>query len=544
MSNKIYKTGIYARLSREDADRLESNSIQSQRAICLAYIESHDDLELVDTYIDDGETGSNTDRPGFQRMIQDMRSGRIDCAVSKDLSRFSRNYIDAGNYLEKIFPAMGIRYIAINDNYDSMAPGSSTDVITLPFKNLVNDIYCRDISIKIRTSLEVKRRKGEYVGSFVPFGYRKAPQDKNRLLVDDDAAEVVSMIFGMYKDGFPILKIARRLNISGIPTPMEYKRMQGVRFETAFRTKERPEWEYVTVKRILSNIVYTGVLIQGRRGTPNHKVRVTRPKEETDWVRVENAHEPIISCTDFEAVAELMRRDMRCGRDSEKHDLFSGYLFCGDCQNTMIRKTQRAKGKAYVYYNCSHNKRTHECSPHSFSEAKLAEIVFHAVHDQIEVVLHLDKVLRFIDSLPQRDRKVFSYEAQMTRLEEEIQRYKKLELGLYENFVEGIINKAEYTDFRENYRGLIEEKQEAVKRLKREQQDAAAMGSQNRAWVQVFAQYENVQELDRRLLLALVDRILIYEDKKVEIVFRYRDEFARAMETAKNYKDCPLPAVG
>ena len=544
MSDKIYKTGIYARLSREDADRMESNSIQSQRAICLAYIEGHDDLELVDTYIDDGETGSNTDRPGFQRMLQDMRSGRIDCAVSKDLSRFSRNYIDAGNYLEKIFPAMGIRYIAINDNYDSMAPGSSTDVITLPFKNLVNDIYCRDISIKIRTSLEVKRKKGEYVGSFVPFGYRKAPQDKNRLLVDDDAAEVVSMIFGMYKDGFPILKIARRLNISGIPTPMEYKRMQGVRFETAFRTKERPEWEYVTVKRILSNIVYTGVLIQGRRGTPNHKVRVTRPKEETDWVRVENAHDPIISCTDFEAVAELMRRDMRCGRDSEKHDLFSGYLFCGDCQNTMIRKTQRAKGKAYVYYNCSHNKRTHECSPHSFSEAKLAEIVFHAIHDQIEVVLHLDKVLRFIDTLPQRDRKVFSYEAQMTRLEEEIQRYKKLELGLYENFVEGIINKAEYTDFRENYRGLIEEKQEAVKRLKREQQDAAAMGSQNRAWVQVFAQYENVQELDRRILLALVDKILIYEDKKVEIVFRYRDEFARAMETAKNYKDCPLPAVG
>ena len=544
MSDKIYKTGIYARLSREDADRLESNSIQSQRAICLAYIEGHDDLELVDTYIDDGETGSNTDRPGFQRMIQDMRSGRIDCAVSKDLSRFSRNYIDAGNYLEKIFPAMGIRYIAINDNYDSMAPGSSTDVITLPFKNLVNDIYCRDISIKIRTSLEVKRKKGEYVGSFVPFGYRKAPQDKNRLLVDDDAAEVVTLIFGMYKDGFPILKIVRRLNTSGIPTPMEYKRMQGVRFETAFRTKERPEWEYVTVKRILSNIVYTGVLIQGRRGTPNHKVRVTRPKEETDWVRVENAHDPIISCTDFEAVAELMRRDMRCGRDSEKHDLFSGYLFCGDCQNTMIRKTQRAKGKAYVYYNCSHNKRTHECSPHSFSEAKLAEIVFHAVHDQIEVVLHLDKVLRFIDSLPQRDRKVFSYEAQMTRLEEEIQRYKKLELGLYENFVEGIINKAEYTDFRENYRGLIEEKQEAVKRLKREQQDAAAMGSQNRAWVQVFAQYENVQELDRRILLALVDKILIYEDKKVEIVFRYRDEFARAMEAAKNYKDCPLPAVG
>lgn len=178
--------------------------------------------------------------------------------------------------------------------------------------------------------------------------------------------------------------------------------------------------------------------------------------------------------------------------------------------------------------------------PHSFSEAKLTEIVFHAIHDQIEVVLHLDKVLRFIDTLPQRDRKVFSYEAQITRLEEEIQRYKKLELRLYEDFADGIINKTEYTDFRENYRGLIAEKQEAVKRLHREQQDAAAMGSQNRVWVQVFAQYENIQELDRRILLALVDKIFIYEDKRIEIVFRYRDEFARAMALAESYQDSPL----
>lgn len=544
MPQKIYRTGIYARLSKEDAEGIESNSIQSQRAICLAYTESHEDLELVDTYIDDGRTGSNTDRPGFQKMLEDMRSGRIDCAVSKDLSRFSRNYIDAGNYLEKIFPAMGIRYIAINDNYDSMAPGAGSDTITLPFKVLVNDIYCRDISIKIRTSLEVKRKKGEYVGGFTPYGYKKAPQDKNRLLVDENAAEVVTMIFGMFKDGFPILKIAGRLNASGIPTPMDYKRMQGVNFQTAFRTRERSEWEYVTIKRILSNIVYTGVLVQGKRGTPNHKVRSVRPKEETDWIQVENAHEPIISCTDFEAVAELMRRDTHCVSGSDRHSLFSGFLFCGDCQASMTRKTQKRGDKQYIYYNCGGNKRTHQCSPHSFSEAKLMDIVFHAIHDQIEVVLHLDEVLRFIDTLPQRDRRVFSYEAQMTRLEEEIQRYKNLELGLYENFVDGIINKTEYTDFRENYRGQIEEKQAALQRLKREQQDAAAMGSQNRAWVQVFAQYENVQELDRRLLVALVDKVFIYEDKRVEIAFRYRDEFDRAWEIAKNYADRPIPAAG
>ncbi len=541
MPKKVYRVGIYARLSKEDTDRLESNSITSQRAMCQAYIESHDDLVLVDTYIDDGFTGTNMERPEFQRMLQDMREGRIDCAISKDLSRFSRNYIEAGNYLEKIFPAMGIRYISINDNYDSNAPGSTSDVITLPFKNLVNDIYCRDISIKIRTSLEVKRKKGQYAAGFAPYGYKKAPQDKNRLLIDDDAAEIVTMIFGMYKDGFPIIKIVQRLNSSGIPTPMDYKRLQGINFQTAFRMKEHSEWEYRTVRRILTNEVYVGMLVQGKRGTPNHKVRVIREREESDWVRVENAHEPIISFTDFEAVAELLKRDTRCAGSDEKHYLFSGYLFCGDCRDAMIRKTQTSGGKQYVYYNCGNNKRTHQCSPHSFSEKKLEEIVFHAVHDQVETVLHLEQVLSFIESLPGKERRVITYEAQITKVEEEIERYKRLELGLYENFTEGIINKTEYIDFRENYRSLIAEKQEILKRLRREQHDASLSGSNNRVWVQLFAEYENIEKLDRRVLAALVDRILIYEDKRVEVVFKYRDEIAHAMAVVETYRDAELP---
>ena len=190
MPEKIYRTGIYARLSREDNEHGESNSISSQKAICMEYISRHPDLELVEIYDeDDGYSGTNMERPGFQRMLQDMRSGKIDCAISKDLSRFSRNYIEAGKYLEKIFPSLSIRYIAVNDCYDSLAPGSASDAITLPFKNLVNDIYCRDISVKIRTNLEVKRRKGEYVGSFAPYGYRKSAEDKNRLVVDDDAVK-------------------------------------------------------------------------------------------------------------------------------------------------------------------------------------------------------------------------------------------------------------------------------------------------------------------------------------------------------------------
>ena len=539
-----YKGDAYLRLSYSADRSVESDSIANQKKLIEDFVAAHPDIELVSERVDDGYSGVLFDRPAFQEMMNDIVSGKINCVIVKDLSRLGREYIETGRYLRQVFPSYGVRFISVNDGIDT-ANEQNGDDLHISLKNLLNDTYCRDISVKTRSALLTKRQNGDYVGSCPIYGYRKDPENKNHLLIDEDAACVVRDIYRRRIDGASAKHIAEELNRLGVLSPMAYKNSRGLPHPTGgFADVPDAKWSARAVIRILQEETYTGVLLQGRQETHNHKLKNIIHKPAEEWVRIENAHEPIISCTDFEAVAELMRRDMRCAGDSEKHDLFSGYLFCGDCQNTMIRKTQRAKGKAYVYYNCSHNKRTHECSPHSFSEAKLAEIVFHAVHDQIEVVLHLDKVLRFIDSLPQRDRKVFSYEAQMTRLEEEIQRYKKLELGLYENFVEGIINKAEYTDFRENYRGLIEEKQEAVKRLKREQQDAAAMGSQNRAWVQVFAQYENVQELDRRILLALVDKILIYEDKKVEIVFRYRDEFARAMEVAKNYKDCPLPAVG
>lgn len=531
MPEKVYRTGIYVRLSREDREKGESNSITSQKAICMEYISHHPDLELVEIYDeDDGYTGTNMERPGFQRMLQDMRTGKIDCAISKDLSRFSRNYIDAGNYLEKIFPSLGIRYIAINDQYDSLMPGSASDSITLPFKNLVNDIYCRDISVKIRTNLEAKRRKGEYVGSFTPYGYSKSPEDKNRLIIDEPAAEIVTMIFGMFKDGFSILRIAQRLNQSGVPTPMEHKRMQGVNFRTVFRCRDNPKWEYNTVARILKNEVYLGNLTQGKRGTPNHKVHDIRLKDESDWVRVEAAHEPLISAADFFAVAELMKRDMRAAEENGKHHLFSGFLWCGDCGGTMIRKTIAKSGRKYVYYICSNHKKQHTCSPHSFSESKLREVVFHAVHDQVETVMHIDEVLEYLKKIPKESRKGLNYEAQMMKVEEEIEQYKKRKLRLYEDLTDGIITKEEYQDFRNSYQSIIEEKQNIVKRLKREQEDAASTGLGNRAWVQAFAQYENIEELDRRVMVALVDRILIYENKAIEIQFNYRDEYTHALE--------------
>ena len=538
MQKKIYRTAIYCRLSREDGDKVESNSIARQRAICEDFIAKHDDLELVcEPFIDDGYSGVSFNRPQFRELEDALRKGKIDCIVVKDLSRFSRNYIDGGRYLEKIFPQLGIRFIAVNDAYDSLTGDPQSDSFIIPFKNLINDSYCKDISMKIRSSLEVKQKNGEFVGAFAPYGYRKSPEDKNRLIVDEDVSEYVQMIFSMYKDGFSIGRIADRLNQMGVLSPMEYKHSAGVKFETVFKTSETAKWTYKAVHRILTNEVYIGVLAQGKRGTPNYKVRVVQFRNEEDWVKVENAHEPLVSYEDFMAVKEMMKRDMRCSPDKDEAHLFSGFLFCADCHQSMIRKTVPSKNKKYVYFVCSSNKHSHTCSPHSISEKEVEEKVFRAIHDQVELVVNLEKALAMIDRLPSKSRKAFNYEAQIAKIEEEIERYQKLKLRLYEDLSDGIIDKSEYFDFRNSYTKIIEEKQETLLRVKKEMKQVVATGTTERNWVTLFKQYENIDELNRRVLMALVDRVLVYEDHAIEIIFKYRDEYQQTLEYVLGYAD-------
>ncbi len=466
------------------------------------------------TAADDGYSGISFERPEFRRMEQAVRDRKIDCIVCKDLSRFSRNYIEAGRYLEKIFPQLGVRFIAINDSYDTATGNPQSDSFIVPFKNLINDTYCKDISVKIRTNLDSKRHRGEYVGAFTPYGYKKAPENKNRLIVDDYAAEIVRSIFSMYKDGLSVGMIAKRLNDMGVLSPMEYKKSCGINFETLFKVSEVAQWSYQAVRRILTNEAYLGVMVQGKSGTPNYKVRKLMPKDESEWIKVEDAYEPLVSHSDFSAVQTMLSRDRRSCRDSENAGLFSGFVFCGDCGQSMVRKTVPSGEKRYIYYVCAASK-NRSCTPHSISEAKLKKAVFHAIHDQIEIVLELDRTLDYINNLPSSDRKAFNYETQIAKLEEEIERCKNLKLRLYEDLADGIIDKAEYAEFRENYTKTIEQKTEALHRVQREYKDTIANGITERAWVTLFREHENIEELNRRVLMALVDKIVVHENHVV-----------------------------
>lgn len=327
--NGVYTADAYFRLSREDGDKAESDSIVNQKALVREFLKAHPEIQVYKEQVDDGYTGVSFERPAFQEMLEDIRAGRVNCVIVKDLSRFGRNYIEAGRYIEKIFPYLGVRFIAINDNIDTATEMSASDEMLIPFKNLINDAYCRDISVKVRSHLDVKRESGQYISPFAPYGYKKSPENKNQLVVDEKAAAIVRQIFKWKIEGMSAARIADKLNGLGIPTPMDYKRMNGENYQCCFRKKEDSKWTANSVRRILCNEVYTGVLVQGKTFSPSYKIRKRIPKEEKDWIRCENCHEAIISAEEFGQVKRSYQQDTRVAPRREALYTFSGIAKCG-----------------------------------------------------------------------------------------------------------------------------------------------------------------------------------------------------------------------
>lgn len=348
-TNQTYLCASYSRLSQDDGDKEESNSIVNQKALIRDFMSEYPELQLVEEYADDGFSGVNFERPDFKRMMQDVKSQRINCIIVKDLSRFGRNYIETGKYLEQVFPFLGVRFIAINDSIDTSRAQSDAEQFILPFKNLFNDSYCKDISTKVRSQLAIKRKNGDFVGSFASYGYVKDPGNHNQLIIDPEAAEVVRSIFTWKIQGLSAERISDKLNSLGVLCPMEYKRLHGMKVSTNFRTNDKAKWSPVSVLRILKNELYVGVTTQGKTTTPSYKIKRLVEKPESEWDRVEGTHEAIISQDVFDAVQMLLMRDTRISPDEDQVYLFSGFLCCADCKLNMARRTRRYKEKVYSY---------------------------------------------------------------------------------------------------------------------------------------------------------------------------------------------------
>jgi DNA invertase Pin-like site-specific DNA recombinase len=518
------------RLSKEDGDKAESDSITNQRELVSGYVNSLPNIIIVSERIDDGFSGASFDRPAFNAMMDDVRAGRVDCVAVKDLSRFGRNYTEAGRYIENVFPFMGVRFLAVNDGIDSAAKKSYGDNILIPFKNLINDAYCRDISVKIRSQLEIKRKKGDFIGSFAVYGYLKDDSRKNRLVVDEYAAETVRDIFKWKIEGMSQQGIADRLNALGVLSPYEYKRSLGLRLSTSFKQSVQAKWSAVAVGRILKDEIYIGTLAQGKTSTPNHKVRKKHKKSQEDWVRAFDAHEPVVSRDEFELARSLLLKDTRIAPNENTVYLFSGMLKCADCDENMIRKTVPNGGRRYYYYVCGRSKKG-SCRGHSISESQLTESVAASLQAHIDFILDVERILLFIDTLPLKRDEVQKLDKQIIRKKEDIERVKGLKVSLYENMMSGVIDEQEYAELRKRYNAQLDEAERALLTLGSEIDGILNCAGEKNFWIEQFKAHQNFSELTRKIIVTLIDGITVHEGNRIEIAPKYKSN----LETVMNF---------
>lgn len=536
-SHNSFLAAIYLRLSNDDGDKAESDSIRNQRSLLQDFVSKHSELSLIEEYVDDGYSGANFERPAFQRMMEDVRNHKINCIIVKDLSRLGRNYIETGRYLEKIFPVLGVRFIAVNDHYDSADTKNDADQIIVPFKNLINDAYCRDISMKIRSQLEIKRKKGEFTGSYASYGYAKDPVDKNHLVIDEYAAEIVRFIFNMKMDGYSADRIAMKLNEMGVLTPMEYKRSCGFNYTCGFRSYKDAKWCATSVLRILKNELYVGTMVQGKTRKINYKVKACMDVRPEEWVKVEGTHEPIVSKEIFECVQNLMKLDTRTSPEEEMIYIFSGLLRCGDCGQNMVRRVVKKKGKQYCYYHCSTYKNKEGCTSHNISDVKLQKVVLEAIRNQIALLVQADTIMAQIENIPQQQFGVKLLDSQIRTLNAEVQKYKDLRNNLYQDMVDGIITREEYRDIKQTFTRKMERAEESIRELETKKRRLLSNEMRMQKWVEEFKNCRNIESLDRKVTVMLIERIVVYSSDRIEIHFNHADEMTELISYAFASKD-------
>ncbi len=539
-TEKLYSVAVYLRLSRDEMtlknkdkqernNRTESNSICFQRELAYSFIRNNKDMKLFDTYIDDGHSGVDFDRPAFKRMIHDIKAGLVNCIIVKDLSRFGRDYIETGRFIQKIFPMLNVRFIAINDSFDTLTADFNETSVVLPVKNFVNDSYCRDISWKVKSQQKVKRENGEFIGAFAVYGYKKDKENKNLLVIDEYAAKIVQNIFAWKLEGYSFGAIADKLNAQGILSPMEYKKSKGENFQTGFYTKNITKWSAMAVKRILVNEVYTGNLVQGKSEKINYKVKKSIMKPKNEWICVKNTHQPIICMEDFKNVQKLLSTDSRAIQGQKNSHIFSGLLFCGDCMETMTRRVNHYHGKKTIYFICQKNNKGQGCSRHSMKEEQLKAIIYKCLKVQALIMVDKRNVFDAIKELKVDAQQMVSYDRERSRLKKEQEKYFDLKDHLYQDWKEGILSKEDFLDLKKIYKEKYTGFQKMIEQQERRIQELFCENLASNEQLEKLKTETALIEINREVLIHFIERIIVYENKRLCIEFRYQELFDKVI---------------
>lgn len=529
---KIYAAAVYLRLSKEDGDvcgkggREESNSITNQKRLIHDFLKDREDIRVYKEYVDDGYTGSDFRRPSFQKMIKDVEAGKVNLIIVKDLSRFGREYIEAGRYLQKVFPGAGVRFIAVTDHYDSLTADQTQKNIVIPVKNFVNDAYSADLSVKIRSHLDSKRQNGEYTGAYVSYGFIKDSRNHNRLTVDPVAGENVQLIFRWKMEGISNGQIAEKLNALGIPAPAEYKRSLGIRYRSGFQKNLYSRWSPAAVGRILANPLCKGLVVQGKWERINHKIKKMAARPEGEQSRFLQESLAIIGEKRFAILQELLKRDTRTIPGKKGGSLFGGILFCPDCGRQMIRRKTVCKGKETIFYICRTYNVEKSCTRHSIREKELIFLVKEAVRAQIRMMAEAEEICNMADKAMEKIRLVPPVDNRLWELEQELLENKAMDAGLYRDWMEGILSEKEYREMKDFFTGLCKELKGQIQERKDRAGKAVERAEEAKRQLERMKSLESwlgeEKEVRRSLICFLIDKIWVYEGKRVEVSFLYK----------------------
>ena len=547
---QIFPTAIYARLSVENSGKSEKvDVIANQIEICKSYIEDRPYLDLVDTYIDNGRTGTVFDRPEFNRLMNDIKSGRIKCLVVRDLSRFGRDYIETGTYLERIFPQIGLRFISIKEQYDNFDNDGSNESLMIPLQNMINALYSKDISRKVSTALKAQMEQGTFRKRNLPYGY-KWNEEHSNMVIDEDSAKFVRLMFGWKIEGWSIPSILDALDRMGAPNPEARKREVGTRDGDP---SNHTGWYSSTLYGILTNPHYVGDTVLGRsmkaiyKNIPSHNV-----KDKDKWIVFPNTHEAIISREDFQRVQDIMNaaseaRQTKMQKSEEIRatliNLFKGKIVCADCGRKMYFHRKRIdkdkRGRWYAYYECSTSvsRRYEHCTSHYTRQDKLEADVLAAIQLQVKAALDYDKLLGKLRGSDGEKSIRDKLNATITSLNLKLRGVSKKRTRLYEDFAEGLLDEEEYTfakkSYDEQYADLSRRLDEAVQRRSK---FSEAMSVDNK-WITLMKSVSTAEQLSQDLVDESVEMVKVHDDGSVELVMKYGDIYALTLQSIKEVQE-------
>lgn len=529
-----WKAALYIRLSRDDGDKIESNSVTSQREILKEFLKLHPDIEFYDFYVDDGWSGTNFDRPGFQRMMDDIYTGKVNCVIVKDLSRFCRNASEGGRYLDDIFVRLRIRFVALNNGIDTASGtmNAATQLISVGVTNVINESVAATTSVNVRGTLNMNRKQGKFIGSFPAYGYLKDPEDRHKLIVDKEVAPVVRMIFDRFISGTSIVGIAKELNTMGIPNPSAYKRLKGFNYKHPAGGRNDGLWPDSSVRRILGNEMYIGNMVQGKNTTVSYKIHQCRSVPKEDWIRVTGTHEAIVDPDTFTKAQSLLGRHIRKPPEENQVHLLAGFVRCAKCGRIMSRKTNRHTYGTYRYYRCVTNNRMKSggCTRASLRVDRIEDAVLTLLQTTVATCVEYEKLLEKINRSSHRKTESDNLLRLLNQQQAEREKCVNAMVELYPDWKSGILTRQEYLTIKENLDKKLKGLDSSIENLEITAKKYASGVDGENAFLAGFRKYGTITELTRPMLLELVKEIRVYDENRIEIELNFQDAYAQLME--------------